>query len=246
MTNTIAADLMLKTINYYYLVNYCPPSHVGELKKKARAYRKALADGAGMKVGDYFKAALPEVCWRIVAFHQATREPDLAIVDALVKVGAKADSSEKGATAFQAAVAELAAHPGRAKPDNRLHRQKGCRFCTSPCSYGYFTLVSDPAFKHMLAMLGAENQKPAGERDPVNVLWTYTTAHLWGVLGVKEGFIRADHLGNLSYCLLMLATAKSRFALPEKQLQTFQAMNQDVIRRWKQAQIDVMGTPEGE
>ena len=90
-------------------------------------------------------------------------------------------------------------------------------------------------------MLGAENKKIAAERNPVNVLWTYTTTHLWNVLGKNEGFISADHLGNLAYCLLMLGTAKSRFPMPEAQLTRFQELNQNTIRNWKPAEIDVEG-----
>ena len=56
----------------------------------------------------------------------------------------------------------------------------------------------------------------------------------------KEGFISADHLGNLSYCLLMLGTAKSRFAMPEAQLTRFQELNQNTIRGWKPAKINVV------
>lgn len=233
-------EAIMKAVSYYYLVNYCPPSHVSDLKKAARSFRISTAKLAGMRVPAFFKAALPDVCWRIVAYHQATRDPDQGAVNALIKVAKKADTSEEGAAAFQLAMEEIAAHPGRAKADNRLHRQKGCRFCAAPCRYGYFTLVSDPVFKNLVVMLNAENAKPAGERNPVNVLWTYTTTHLWSVLGKREGFIRADHLGHLSYCLLLLAMAKSRFALPEQQLKAFQAMNQRVIRDWRPAQIDVM------
>jgi len=243
--NTFPPDVMMKTISYYYLVNYCPPSHVGDLVVAAQGLRGSLAEATGMEVPAYFEAALPEVCWRIVAFHQASREPDPEVVQALVEVGSKADSSEAGAQKFQAAMADIAANPGRAKPDNRLHRHKGCRFCAAPCRYGYFSLVSEPVFKRLLGMLESENEKPAQSRDPVNVLWTYTMTHLWSVLGIREGFIRADHLGNLSYCLLMLATAKSRFALPEKQLQAFQTMNRDMIRGWRPVQIDLMGAAEG-
>lgn len=237
---TIPADVMMKTISYYYLVNYCPPSQVSALKKAARSFRIQTAKSVGKRVPEHFPAALPEVCRRIVAFQQATREPDPSAVEALLEVARKADRSEEGAAAFQAVMAEIAAHPGRAKADRRLHRQKGCSFCAAPCRYGYFTLVSDPASKNLLAMLNAENRKPAGQRDAVNVLWTYAATHVWQVLGVREGFIRADHLGNLSYCLLLLAMARSRFALPEEQLQTFQAMNQDVIHHWRPAQIDMM------
>ena len=88
-------------------------------------------------------------------------------------------------------------------------------------------------------MFGAENKKIAAERNPVNVLWTYTTTHLWKVLGKNEGFISADHLGNLSYCMLMLGTAKSRFPMPEAQLTRFQEMNQNTIRSWKPTEIEV-------
>jgi hypothetical protein len=236
MTTTIPADRIMQTISYYYLVNYCPPSQVNGLKEAAAKLRKELADAAGMKTPAYFKSALPEVCWRITAFHQATRQADPVGVQMLVQTAAKADVSEKGAQVFQEAMNELAAHPARAKPDHRLHRQKGCRFCMAPCEYGYFTLVSDPAFQRLLMMLEAENTKSAGERDPVAVLWAYTTTHLQGVLGAKECFIRANHLGNLSYCLLMLATARSRFAMPERELLAFQALNQQAILRRQAAQ----------
>ena len=134
----------------------------------------------------------------------------------------------------------IAIHPGRAKMSNRLHRNKGCSLCQAPCQYAFFTLISEPDFKSLLAMLGAENQKIAAERNPINVLWTYTTTHLWKTLEAQEGFISADHLGNLSYCLLMLGTAKSRFAMPEAQLTRFQEMNQNTIRGWRPAEIKVV------
>lgn len=244
MQSTIPADIMTRTISYYYLVNYCPPSQVGALKEAAGPLRTALAEKAGMEIHEYFQAAVPEVGWRVAAFHQATREPEKEAVEELTATLAQADASAEGAAAFQAAMAGLASHPGRAKPDNRLHRHKGCGFCTAACRYGYFTLVSEPAFNNMLAMLSAEMEKQPELRNPVNVLWTYTATHLWSALGVREAFIRADHLGNLSYCLLMLATAKSRYAVPEKQLQAYQAMNQETIRTWRPAKIDVMEAVE--
>lgn len=245
MQSTIPADIMMRTISYFYLVNYCPPTQVGALIRASVALRDSLAAGAGMGVDEYFESVAPEIGWRVAAFHQATREPEKEVVDSLTQAVAQADTSPEGAAAFQKAMAELAAHPGRAKPDNRLHRQKGCKYCVAPCRYGYFTLVSDPVFKNLLAMLSAEMNKQPELRNPVNVLWTYTATHLWRTLGVREAFIRADHLGNLSYCLLMLATAKSRYAVPEKQLQAFQAMNQNTIRNWRPASIDVMA-PVGE
>jgi hypothetical protein len=240
MTNKINAEAVKKMIGYYYLVSFCPPEYVSDLKKASKGLRTGLAKAAGLKMKDFTAAAVPEVAWRVVAYQQATREPEEGVVKELTKDMKGADSNPNKAAAFQETMKEVAEHPGRAKPDNRLHRKKGCQFCVAPCRYGYFTLVSEPDFDALRAMLNAENEKPPVERDAVNVLWTYTTGHLWNVLGAREGFISADHLGNLSYCLLMLATAKSRFALPEQQLTKFQEMNQRTIQNWRPTQINVM------
>jgi hypothetical protein len=234
MSKSINAEAVKKMICYYYLVSFCPPEYM----------RTGAAKSAGLKMKDFTNAVVPEVAFRMAAYQQATREPDKDIVEDLAKAMKVADGKPEKAEAYQLLMREIATHPGRAKKDNRLHRKKGCHLCTAPCQYGFFTLISDPVFRHLLAMLNAENQKPTAQRDPVNVLWTYTTTHLWGVLGAKEGFIRADHLGNLSFCLLLLATAKSRFAFPEKHLTAFQTMNQRVIQNWKPTQIDVRGAAE--
>ncbi len=244
MSNSVNAEAVKKMICYYYLVSFCPPEYVSDLKKASRKLRTGAAKSAGLKMKAFTDAVVQEVAFRMIAFQQATREPDKETVEHLAKAMKAADTKPQKAEAYQALMAENAGHAGRAKKDNRLHRKKGCHLCNAPCRYGFFTLVSDPVFKHLLAMLNAENHKPATQRDPVNVLWTYTTTHLWGVLGAKEGFIRADHLGNLSFCLLLLATAKSRFAFPEKQLTAFQGLNQRVIQNWKPAQIDVRAAAE--
>ena len=239
MTDALHAEAVRQMICYYYLVAFCPPEHIDELKKAGKKLRSEAARTAGMKMKEFVEAVIPEVAYRIVAYQQATREPDKEIVDRLVKSMKLADTKPEKARAFQDQMVEIAGHPGRAKKDNRLHRQKGCSLCTAPCQYGFFTLVSDPVFKHLLEMFTVENQKPASERNAVNVLWTFTTTHLWEVLGVREGFVRADHLGNLSYCLLLLATAKSRFPFQEKHMTAFQALNQQVIQSWEPARIDV-------
>lgn len=244
MSNSVNAEAVKKMICYYYLVSFCPPEYVSDLKKASKKLRAGAAKSAGLKMKEFTDVVVPEVAFRMVAYQQATREPEKKLVEKLVKAMKTADSKPERAEAYQALMLETAGHPGRAKKGNRLHRKKGCHLCTAPCRYGFFTLISDPVFKHLLAMLNAENQKPAAQRDPVNVLWTYTTTHLWGVLGAKEGFIRADHLGNLSFCLLLLATAKSRFAFPEAHLTAFQGMNQRVIQSWKPTQIDVRGAAE--
>ena len=240
MPNPISAEAVKKMICYYYLVSFCPPEYVSDLKKASKGLRTGLAKDSGSKMKDFTASAVPEVAWRIVAYHQATREPEGEAVKELTKKMKVADSKPEKAAGFQTTLQEISEHPGRAKPDKRLHRQKGCKYCAAPCRHGFFTLVSEPDFTALRAMLDAENQKDPSQRDAVNVLWTYTTGHLWNVLGVNEGFISADHLGNLSYCLLMLATAKSRFALPEQQLLKFQEMNQRSIQNWRPTQINVV------
>ncbi len=241
MTTQPSPTAIKGMISYYYLVAFCPPAHIKQLKKASQKTRRALAKADGLKVKEMTDLVLPEVAHRMAAFQGATREPDQETVDQLIKVLKSADTNPEKAAAYQKVMAGIAIHPGRAKLTNRLHRKKGCQFCQAPCQYGFFTLISEPDFKALLAMLGAENKKLAAERNPVNVLWTYTTTHLWKTLGAQEGFISADHLGNLSYCLLMLGTAKSRFAMPEAQLTRFQELSQNTIRNWQPAQINVVG-----
>ena len=240
MTQDIHPNAVKGMISYYYLVAFCPPAHISALKKSSQKNRTALAELAGLKMADFVETVAPEVAYRMCAFQQATREPDKETVEKLAAAIVKADTKAENTAEYQALMKAVAIHPGRAKLANRLHRQKGCSLCQAPCQYGFFTLISEPDFKTLLAMLGAENKKIAGERNPVNVLWTYATTHLWKTLGTNEGFISADHLGNLSYCLLMLGTAKSRYPMPEEQLTRFQEMNQNTIRGWNPAQIDVV------
>jgi len=239
MTQEIHPIAIKKMISYYYLVAFCPPEHISALKKASQKMRSALSKQAGLKMADFVKAVAPEVGQRMAAFQGASRQPDEETVEKLTKAIISADKNPKKAAEYQATMKAVAIHPGRAKMANRLHRQKGCSLCQAPCQYGFFTLISEPDFKTLLSMLGAENKKIAAERNPINVLWTYTTAHLWKILGKNEGFVSADHLGNLSYCLLMLGTAKSRFAMPEAQLTRFQEMNQQTIRSWRPAEIKV-------
>jgi len=240
MTESIHPTAIKKMISYYYLVNFCPPAHIKQLKKASQKMRSALSKQSGLKMKDFLDAVNPDVAHRMAAFQQATRKPDQETVDQLAKAIKSADSKPEKAAAYQKLMRAIAIHPGRAKMGNRLHRQKGCKYCQAPCQYGFFSLISEPDFKTLLDMLGAENKKIAAERNPVNVLWTYTTTHLWKILGKNEGFISADHLGNMSYCLLMLGTAKSRFALPEAQLTSFQELNQNTIRSWQPAEIKVV------
>jgi hypothetical protein len=223
-------EALKKTISYYYLLSYCPPDQVTEFSDVTAPLRKSLADSAGMTEAAFFKAVLPEVCRRIVAYHEGTREPGKERVDALLKSAAKAEKNPENAMRFQEAMAQVARLPQRALPENRLHRKKGCQYCRLPCSYGFFTLVSEPVFSDLQKMLEAETQKPAPEQSPLRPVWGFTITHLAKTMESQQGYIHRAHLGNLAYCLLMLSMAKSRLAVPEAQLQAFQTANQAMIK----------------
>lgn len=240
MTATLPAESIRRAIGYYYLVAYCPPDHISDLKKASKPLRKYLADSVGLPIGEFTRRVVPEVSHRIAAYHTGSRKPGAKLVKSLTARIRRADSNAEKAAAFQQEMADIAQLPGRADADKRLHRKKGCNLCAAPCRYGFFTLISDPDFKILRTMLELENRKPAAERHVINVLWTYTTGHLWYTLGERLGFISVDHLANLSFCLLLLSMARSRFALPEAQLRAYQAANQNMIQTWQPAQISLM------
>jgi hypothetical protein len=135
----IPADVLKRTIAYFYLVAYCPPEALNDLARAGAPLRRRLALEAGMGESEFFKLALPEVCDRIAAYHEHSRAGDPQRVAALLKTATAAGRSVEGAKAFQAEMTSVAGLPERAKPDNRLHRRKGCAFCAAPCQYGYFS-----------------------------------------------------------------------------------------------------------
>jgi hypothetical protein len=231
MTKSIPAGSLKKTISYYYLLSFCPPEKINDFKGSTVAMRKALAKSAGMSEADFFAQALPEVCRRIVAFQQATREPDPQAVAALEGAARGADKNASAVAAFQKQMAQIAVLPGRARPENRLHRNKGCKLCMTACKYGYFTLVSDPQFSVLQAAMQAEIARPAGKQSPLLPLYGFALNHITQLAGMKEAFIQSAHLVNLSFCLLLLGIVKSRLALPEAQLTLLQAANREFIRR---------------
>ena len=231
MSKNIPAESMKKTIAYLYLLSFCPPAQLADFKRSTTPMRKELAGQTGLKEREFFTQTLPEACQRVVAFHQATREPDPKLVEALANAARIADKNPETLAAFQAQMARVAALPGRAKPENRLHRNKGCRYCAAPCRYGFFTLVSDPQFSELQALFAAESGKPASKQTPLMPVYTFAVDHLLKITDTQEGFCERTHLANLAYCLLLLGMAKSRLALPEKQLLLFQGANQEFIRR---------------
>jgi hypothetical protein len=228
---TSPVELLRKAITYYYLLSFCPPERIGDFQSAAGAIRKSLAASAGMQEADFFSAVIPEVSRRIVAFHQDTREPDKAMVAALVKAAQAAEKDAANLAGFQTQMALIASLPGRVKLENRLHRNKGCGLCAAPCRYGYFTLISEPRFIRMQEIAAAEAAKPASTQSPLGMAYRFTASHLAQTLGQQADWVGFAHLANLSFCLLLLGMAKSRLAMPEPQLRLFQTANQIVVQR---------------
>lgn len=230
MPATIPASVMKKTITYFYTLSFCPPIHFKEFSANSAEFRTELAKEAGMIEKVFLPVAIPEVCKRIVSFNSDSRNPDQKLVTALEKATKNALKNQEGLLKFQEEMLVIAALPGRAKADNRLHRKKGCKFCLTPCRYGYYTLVSEPDFSVLQQALEAEVNKKKAEQNPVQVIWAFVIAHLISTYNSQKGYLIPEHLGNLGYCLLMLSTAKSRFPLPEKQVTAFQEANQNFIQ----------------
>jgi hypothetical protein len=233
MPQSLSIKGLQATIGYLYLLSFCPPERVKEFQQAGDPLRTGLALEAGMSSPeDHFAQVVPEACRRIAAFHLGTRKPNERVVAALAKAAHVAHANPLSVWVFGLLLSMLARMPARAKAENRPRASKGCQFCASPCRYGFFAMVSKPNYELLHSLLEAEAQKPAQDQDPIQATWSFTTGQLWRSLGLKQGYTTADHLGNLSYCLLALGMSKSRYVLPEKELQAFQAANQARIRRY--------------
>jgi len=228
MAMNIPAQSLKQTICYYYLLAFCQPKKVDELMKAAQSLREHVAKQAGMTLTDYFKAIAPEVSHHIVAFHQNTRDPAKEWVDELGRRVIGADGSPAGAQAFQEILGLVSRLPQRARPENRLHHRRGCQFCVAPCHFGYFTLISEPNFEVLQGFLKHEVANPLEEKKPVMAVKSFALTHIVETMGVNDAAIHIhhEHLANLAYCLLALATSKSRLPFPEEKLELFQQANQ--------------------
>jgi hypothetical protein len=227
----LPANVLKRTIAYIYLAAYCPPEKLGSLARAGAPLRRRLAHQVGMGESEFFRAALPEVCSHIAAYHEHSRAGDPQRSAALLKMLVSIGRSDADARAFQSEIAAVAALPGRAKLENRLHRRKGCAYCTAPCQYGYFSLVSEPALTALRRILEKEAAKPTPDQDAVVSIMAFTRFHLWRTLGVKQDFITPRCLGNLGYCLLMLGIARSRYPFPAEKVQRYQELSQATIQR---------------
>ena len=83
MSKNVPAGSIKKAICYLYLLAFCPPSKLADFKASTQLMRKNMAEQAGMKEDAFIKKAVPEACRHIVAFQQATREPEKELVEGL-------------------------------------------------------------------------------------------------------------------------------------------------------------------
>ena len=228
MSKNIPAQSLKKSLAYYYILAYTPPEQVGEYREIARSLQETAAEQAGLALDEYVQLATPQISHRIVAFHQDTHDPAEDWVAELTSRILIADEGVEQADAFQKFLGLVSRLPQRAKPENRLHRKRGCQFCAAPCHYGYFSLLHEPPFELLQGFLETELENPIEDKKPVMAVKSFALTHLIGILGATAGtlHIHHEHLANLAYCLLSLATAKSRLPVPEKQLKLFQQANQ--------------------
>jgi hypothetical protein len=224
MKAQIPASQRKKTIMYLNLLSYSPPERAAAFQPFEQALQA--------EVGSAWPETLFQACSHIVAFHQASRDPDSDLVEALVDAASSAAASPEGAQVFRSQMQAFAQLSGRADPENRIHRKRGCQLCQNPCRYGYFSLLSEPNFDSLQQALEAENRKPIEQQRPVQLVWRFTLRHLSQTLDLAAWDIDAADLGNLAYCLLSLATAKSRYPFPKEKFEAFQALNQARIRAY--------------
>ena len=95
MTKNISAETLKKTIAYFYMLSFCPTSHIEEFNKASGGLRKQLAKEANMTQKKFFPEVIPQVSWRIAAFSQNSREPEKKVVDALSKTAKDAAKNAK-------------------------------------------------------------------------------------------------------------------------------------------------------
>jgi hypothetical protein len=229
MSETITAEILKKSISYYYLLSFCPPEQLEKFKKCTAKFLKSLLHESKIGQEEFFSQVIPQVFHRIVGFHEDSRDPNNEIVEALSEPASKALESKEYLQSFQAEMIKVSELGPRVKPENRLHRKKGCDFCRQPCRYGYFTLVSEPRFNLLQKMFNEESRKPTKEQSASRLVSEYTGKHLDQFYQSETLPMQREHFGNLAFCLLMLSMAKSRKAIPVDQIKTFQDLNQRKI-----------------
>jgi len=236
MTQILSAQGLEMTMAYLHLMAYCPPEYIYHFKEASSSLLEALAKQAELSVTEYTELVYPEACQRMVAFYQSTREADPALVNKLLVAARVADVSPTTADLFSEQLNQLADLPRQAKPRQRhqLFNKEGFTLNPAAMKYVLFAMVSKPDYELLQNMLAAETEKPAAERNVVEVLWTFTIGHLWRTLGLKQAYISPQHLSNLAYCLLTLSMYKSRYPFPEADMKAFLQANQAHMAQWEQ------------
>jgi len=227
------ADNLREAIIYFQLLSFCPSGRAADFLQNTRGTRKALAASAGMTEGEYFDLVIPELCRRIIGYHQASREPEPTLTALLSEAARRALIDPAMVPGFHEQMDRVAALPGRAKPENRLHRYKGCALCRSACRYGYFSLVSEPPVRQLQDLLKAEMAKPIAGQSAIVPLYNFTLGHLSALAQGQKIYIDIRRLADLCYCLLMLGMARSRLVPPTRQLELLQAANLENVLNYK-------------
>ena len=169
--NRLPASMIKKTIIYLCNLSYAPVERVAEMRSAGDRVR------AEMGVENW-PLAVSQASRLMVAFQQASRDPEPDLIEGLARAALNADLSPEACRAFLEQIEAISALPGRAKKINRLHRKRGCRLCMTPCRYGYFSLISEPNFEPLHQALEAENHKPADQQQPIHVVWKFSLNHL--------------------------------------------------------------------
>jgi len=220
MKKTVSAIAIKQTILYLYGIYFC---HANSLKDYLRVMDCQL--NQTQLSPENLRAA----CSHITAFHRAEAAAAEHLEIDLYQRAQKA-SAGQGLKRFKEKMAEIAALPGRSKLERRLHHLRGCKLCKSPCEYGYFSLLAEPDFERLFEDLSEFNSSPGQKMDPVEIIWDFTKRLLTAGYGGGGWAVEPVHLGNLSYCMISLATAKSRYPFPEKTMGMIQGWNQDCIQ----------------
>jgi len=228
--NRLTSSSIRKIINHCLLLAYCPPEQLSGFWDASQLLRQRAAEENHISEKEFFPRAVLEACKQIVSFHQNTTTPEESLVRKLSEAVQEAGNATEALLKYQQLMQILTGSPERANLKNRLHRKRGCGFCTAPCFYGYYSIISTPDFGLLEQVLMNEKQKNAAQHRLILTLWAFTRFHLRNTLGSKDDFITVKHLGNLSFCLYLLATAKSRYPFQEKAIIGLQQANQEMIK----------------
>jgi hypothetical protein len=223
-----------KVISHIYLNYWIHEEFSDQVLNKSRDIIQNMTKPTEMKSEEFFNKLSLEACKSIVAFHQNKNKPDEKLVKELHTQVLNIYEKDNVSSAFLDCVRKITESPGRVSINNRIQPKKGCKLCKKPCGYGFFVLIGDPDFSRMGEVLKKESEKPVNQQIPIITLWAFAQEFFQEKLDASSLLITPEHLGNLCYCLLTIGTSKSRYDFPEKQMKSFQEVNQSLISHWEQ------------